>query len=109
MLMTDVSETALARALQKAKEVTPDRLGTIATMKCDVTRESDVKAAIESMDEYGGVDIVFNNAGIMNAKDDGMSHTRTRHSTADMYRCNRHSRGRLGLDFRHQREGSVVW
>jgi NAD(P)-dependent dehydrogenase (short-subunit alcohol dehydrogenase family) len=37
---------------------------------CDVSKEPDVQAAVESLDSWGGVDVIFNNAGIMHAKDD---------------------------------------
>lgn len=67
-MMTDISEPALEKALAKVKEIVPDA-SRISTMKCDVSKESDIKAMIESQDEYGGVDIIFNNAGIMHADD----------------------------------------
>lgn len=41
-----------------------DRLKT-----CDVSKESDVKALVEHVDSWGGVDVIFNNAGIMHADD----------------------------------------
>lgn len=33
----------------------------------DVSKEDQVKNAIEGLDGWGGVDVVFNNAGIMHA------------------------------------------
>lgn len=36
----------------------------------DVSKEADVQALVESLDSWGGVDVMFNNAGIMHAKDD---------------------------------------
>ncbi|KAI1626883.1 glucose 1-dehydrogenase [Exophiala viscosa] len=69
VLMTDISEPALAKAIEKVKEIVPDA-PRLSTLKCDVSKESDVAAAVESQDQYGGIDIMFNNAGIMHAKDD---------------------------------------
>lgn len=37
---------------------------------CDVSKEASVQAAVESLDAWGGLDVIFNNAGIMHAKDD---------------------------------------
>jgi NAD(P)-dependent dehydrogenase (short-subunit alcohol dehydrogenase family) len=36
---------------------------------CDVAKEVDVKALVDHLDSWGGVDIMFNNAGIMHADD----------------------------------------
>ncbi len=36
---------------------------------CDVSKEADVQALVEHVDSWGGVDIMFNNAGIMHADD----------------------------------------
>ena len=69
--MSDISEPALAKAVIKAKEKAPYMTGKLATMKCDVSKESDVQAMVERMDEWGGVDVMFNNAGIMHGEDDG--------------------------------------
>jgi NAD(P)-dependent dehydrogenase (short-subunit alcohol dehydrogenase family) len=35
-----------------------------------VSKEDQVKAAVESLDSWGGIDVMFNNAGIMHARDD---------------------------------------
>jgi NAD(P)-dependent dehydrogenase (short-subunit alcohol dehydrogenase family) len=67
--MADISEPALAKALAKVQEVVPDA-GRISTFKCDVSKESEVAAMVESQDEFGGIDVMFNNAGIMHADDD---------------------------------------
>ena len=68
VLMADISEPALEKALAKVKEILPDA-PRISTIKCDVSKESDVKRMVESQDQYGGIDIIFNNAGIMHADD----------------------------------------
>lgn len=74
VLMLDISEQALEKALKKVKEICPEGFEGdnqfVRTKKCDVSKESDVQAAIESLDDVGGIDIIFNNAGIMHADDD---------------------------------------
>ncbi|EXJ80227.1 glucose 1-dehydrogenase [Capronia coronata CBS 617.96] len=74
VLMADISEPALAKALEKVKELVP-HAPRLTTIKCDVSKESDVAAAVESQDQYGGIDIMFNNAGIMHAQDDDALNT----------------------------------
>jgi len=69
VVMADISEAALEKALAKAKEVASDMVGKVKTAKCDVSKEDDIKALVESVDEWGGLDIMFNNAGIMHADD----------------------------------------
>src|SRR2546423_573940 len=66
--MADISELALAKAIAKVKEIVP-YAPRISTVKCDVSKEDDVQAMVESQDEFGGIDIMFNNAGIMHADD----------------------------------------
>lgn len=72
VLMLDISEPALAKALSKIKELNPDlkKPQFVRTKKCDVSKEADVQAAVESLDDVGGVDVMFNNAGIMHAQDE---------------------------------------
>jgi NAD(P)-dependent dehydrogenase (short-subunit alcohol dehydrogenase family) len=43
--------------------------------KCDVSKESDVQALVETLDSWGGLDVMFNNAGIMHAQDDDAVNT----------------------------------
>jgi NAD(P)-dependent dehydrogenase (short-subunit alcohol dehydrogenase family) len=68
VLMADISEPALAKALAKVKEVVPSS-PRVETIRCDVSKESDVQAMVETQDGWGGVDVIFNNAGIMHADD----------------------------------------
>lgn len=75
VVMTDISEPALERALAKIHELIPNPIGRISTVKVDVSKESDIAAAIEAQDEHGGIDIIFNNAGIMHAQDDDAVNT----------------------------------
>ncbi|KAJ5151488.1 uncharacterized protein N7482_010740 [Penicillium canariense] len=68
VLLADISEPALAKALAKVKEVVPTA-ARLETIRCDVSKEADVQAMVESQDSWGGVDVIFNNAGIMHADD----------------------------------------
>ncbi|OAX80782.1 hypothetical protein ACJ72_04877 [Emergomyces africanus] len=68
VLMADISESALERAFAKVKQVAPNAIR-LETIKCDVSKEADVKAMVETQDSWGGCDIIFNNAGIMHADD----------------------------------------
>lgn len=69
VLLTDVAAPALERALAKVKEVVPSRGGKLETRVVDVSKEADIEAAVNLLDSWGGVDVMFNNAGIMHAKD----------------------------------------
>ncbi|KAK0655042.1 short-chain dehydrogenase [Cercophora newfieldiana] len=67
--MADISPEALERALAKVKQLVPNA-GRIETTVCDVSKEAQVQAMVEFLDSWGGVDVMFNNAGIMHARDD---------------------------------------
>lgn len=69
VLLTDVAQPALEKALQKVKEIVPDRSGKLEARVVDVSKESEVEAAVAHLDSWGGLDVIFNNAGIMHAKD----------------------------------------
>lgn len=69
MFMLDVSEPALAKATEKLATLLPSHPGKLETRKVDVTDEKSVASAIEYVDTWGGLDVMFNNAGIMHAKD----------------------------------------
>lgn len=66
--MADIAEPALASALEKVQSLVPSH-PRLETIKCDVSKESDVAAMTSHLDAWGGVDIIFNNAGIMHADD----------------------------------------
>lgn len=72
-MMTDISEPALEKALAKAKEKAPNAPGKVETAKVDVSKEADVSAVVEKLDSWGGLDVMFNNAGIMHNDDAGES------------------------------------
>lgn len=72
--MADISEEALSRALAKVKQLVPSS-GRVETIICDVSSEAAVQRAVESLDSWGGLDVIFNNAGIMHARDDDAVNT----------------------------------
>lgn len=71
MLMADISAEALEKGLMKVHQLSPHIQNKILSTVCDVSKESDVQAMVEKVDVWGGVDIMFNNAGIMHADDAG--------------------------------------
>ena len=68
VLMADISEPALAKGISKVQEIVPNH-SRLETIKCDVSKEADVAAMVSHLDSWGGVDIIFNNAGIMHGDD----------------------------------------
>lgn len=69
VLMADISGPALEKAKAKVQQLVP-HAGRVETIVCDVSKEDQVKATVEALDSWGGLDIIFNNAGIMHARDD---------------------------------------
>lgn len=69
VLMTDISAPGLEKALGKVKQVLPQHDGRVETRVVDSSKESDVEAAVAHLDAWGGVDVMFNNAGIMHPSD----------------------------------------
>lgn len=67
VLMADISLPALSTALSKAQSLCPD--SRVETIQVDVSSESSVRSMVEKVDAWGGVDVMFNNAGIMHADD----------------------------------------
>jgi NAD(P)-dependent dehydrogenase (short-subunit alcohol dehydrogenase family) len=74
VLLSDISGPALEKALAKVKEIVPSAKQLDARIT-DVSKEADVQAMIEHVDSWGGVDVLFNNAGIMHADDDDAVNT----------------------------------
>lgn len=68
VLMADLSQPALDTALAKVHSHVPSP-PRLETFTGDVTSEASVAKMVEHLDSWGGVDIIFNNAGIMHAKD----------------------------------------
>lgn len=71
VLMTDISESGLSTALEKVNTIIPSssRTGKVETKVVDVSKEAQVEAAVAHLDSWGGVDVMFNNAGIMHGDD----------------------------------------
>ncbi|KAI0185524.1 hypothetical protein EV127DRAFT_348166 [Xylaria flabelliformis] len=69
VLMADISGPALEKAKAKVLQLVPNA-SKVETTICDVSKEAQVKSMIESLDSWGGLDVIFNNAGIMHAQDD---------------------------------------
>ncbi|KAL8911762.1 MAG: hypothetical protein Q9172_007620, partial [Xanthocarpia lactea] len=70
VLMTDISTSALTTAVEKLHSIiTIPTNQKLSTLPCDVSKESDIATAVAALDSWGGVDIMFNNAGIMHAQD----------------------------------------
>ena len=65
--MADISAPALEKAIAKVRETHPNLSTRLETIICDVSKEASVASAVEHVDSWGGVDIMFNNAGIMHA------------------------------------------
>ncbi|CAI4211244.1 unnamed protein product [Parascedosporium putredinis] len=74
VLMTDLQPAALETAVKKVLQLVPNA-GRVEGKVCDVSKEADVKAAVEALDSWGGLDVMFNNAGIMHARDDDAVNT----------------------------------
>jgi NAD(P)-dependent dehydrogenase (short-subunit alcohol dehydrogenase family) len=75
VLLSDISGPSLEKAAAKLKEIVPQVEKKIETKITDVSKEADVQAMIEHVDSWGGVDVLFNNAGIMHANDDDAINT----------------------------------
>lgn len=69
VLMADISAPGLEKALAKVKKVLPQHEGRVETTVVDVSKEPGVEAAVAHLDAWGGVDVMFNNAGIMHPSD----------------------------------------
>jgi NAD(P)-dependent dehydrogenase (short-subunit alcohol dehydrogenase family) len=65
--MADISGTNLDIAKDKLLTIVPEAQVEIAI--CDVSKESNVAETIAHVDSWGGVDVMFNNAGIMHSDD----------------------------------------
>lgn len=68
VMMADISEPALERAQAKVQQLVPGAKR-VERMHCDVSNDAEVKSLVEALDSWGGVDVIFNNAGIMHEQD----------------------------------------
>uniref|UniRef100_A0A060T895 ARAD1D09218p n=1 Tax=Blastobotrys adeninivorans TaxID=409370 RepID=A0A060T895_BLAAD len=78
VLLSDINEESLKKALEAVKEHAPDAKDKVDYKVADVSKEADVKALVEHVESWGGVDVMFNNAGIMHPQDDGILNTEER-------------------------------
>ncbi|KAH7116713.1 hypothetical protein B0J11DRAFT_537384 [Dendryphion nanum] len=69
VLLSDISGPALEKALSKLHALFPNTTSKIETKITDVSKESDIAAMVSHLDSWGGLDVLFNNAGIMHADD----------------------------------------
>ncbi|KAG8528747.1 uncharacterized protein KY384_006434 [Bacidia gigantensis] len=69
VLMSDISPPALEKAIEKVRSIFPSLTTKLEIVKCDVSSEKDVEAVVSHLESWGGVDIMYNNAGIMHADD----------------------------------------
>lgn len=71
VLMADISEKGLSNALAKVNNIVPpsSRSGKVETKVVDVSKEAHIEAAVDHLDSWGGIDVIFNNAGIMHSED----------------------------------------
>ncbi|KAG6367762.1 hypothetical protein INS49_001957 [Diaporthe citri] len=67
VLMADISAPALEKAKAKVLQLVPS--ARVDTSLCDVSKEAQVQALVEKLDSAGGLDVMFNNAGIMHGRD----------------------------------------
>lgn len=76
VLLSDINEEALKTALGHVKELSnASESAKIEYFVCDVSKEDQVKKLVEHVEAWGGVDVMFNNAGIMHPQDDGALNT----------------------------------
>jgi len=77
VLLTDINLPAAERGASLINQRYPNVKA--LAVKADVAKEQDVKSAVEvAVKEFGRLDIVFNNAGIMHPEDDNALNTEER-------------------------------
>jgi len=77
ILLVDINLEAAEKAVALIAERTPN-VKTLAA-RADVGKEADIKAAVDkAVQEFGRLDIMFNNAGIMHPADDNALNTEER-------------------------------
>ncbi|KAI5776560.1 short-chain dehydrogenase/reductase [Geopyxis carbonaria] len=69
VLMCDKDEALLKKSLEEVKEFASEETK-VASFVCDVSKEDKVEEMIGEVDAWGGLDVLFNNAGIMEPDDE---------------------------------------
>ncbi|OLL24908.1 Levodione reductase [Neolecta irregularis DAH-3] len=67
VILSDINQKSLDIALAKVKHLVPHAV--LKTQHTDVSKEAHVRALVAAAEEWGGVDVLFNNAGIMHPLD----------------------------------------
>lgn len=67
VILADVNKDAIAKAEARVRHLVPS--AHVKTQITDVSKDEQVRALIDAADEWGGVDIMFNNAGIVHPAD----------------------------------------
>lgn len=75
VVISDINDDRLTEAENKIKKVVGQFDTKLVVKVADVSDEEDVMALVEICEPWGGVDIMFNNAGIMHPEDDGILNT----------------------------------
>lgn len=69
VLMADNNASALGTALEAVKAACIDQAGHVEIRVVNVASEKEIQAAVDALDSWGGLDVIFNNAGIMHPHD----------------------------------------
>jgi len=77
VVVADINLQAAEATVERIKQKTGLQVRKHAiAMKCDVSKEAEVKQLVENtLKEYGKLDVMFNNAGIMHPHDDNVLNT----------------------------------
>ncbi|BGO98643.1 Short-chain dehydrogenase [Rhodotorula toruloides ATCC 204091] len=78
VVAADINEQAAQRTVETIQKQVNGAAKAIA-VKCDVSKEAEIKAMVaKAVEEFGKLDVIFNNAGIMHPQDDNALNTEER-------------------------------
>ncbi|BGP31303.1 hypothetical protein JCM10296v2_003067 [Rhodotorula toruloides] len=78
VVAADINEQAAQRTVETIQKQVKGAAEAIA-VKCDVSNEAEIKAMVaKAVEEFGKLDVIFNNAGIMHPQDDNALNTEER-------------------------------